>query len=113
MRGIFVAVWIPAADAKTSNTPGSIGTAANRLTRPPCRGKEDSVIDRPSDLAGSSRNYYGFRPGNLMNQRMQRPDRGLAVLDGDKEIYRMRRQHVFVGDDAVTLQNLHRLEWQV
>ena len=44
---------------------------------------------------------------------MQSLDRGLAVLDSNKQIDRMRRQNVLVGDDPLMLQNLHRLERQV
>src|SRR5262249_41624405 len=48
----------------------------------------------------------------LLDQRMQSLDCSLTALHGNKQIYRMRGQNIFVDDDFVLLQNLNRLKWQ-
>jgi hypothetical protein len=48
----------------------------------------------------------------LLDERMQRLDCGLPALHGDKQADRMRRQHVFVGDNPVISENLQRPERQ-
>ncbi len=48
----------------------------------------------------------------LLDQRMQSLDRSLPVLHRDKQIDRMRRQHITVGDNPVMSENLQCPERQ-
>ena len=43
---------------------------------------------------------------------MQSADCGLAALQGNKQVYRLRGQNIFIDDDSLLLQNLNRLNWQ-
>src|SRR5688572_24230574 len=67
----------------------------------------------PQGLVLENRGVMTSREAVRLDQRMQRLDRGLAALHGDKQVYRMRRQNIFVGDNPVLLQNLYSLERQV
>jgi tRNA(Arg) A34 adenosine deaminase TadA len=80
----------------------------NASTRP-----TNSLSTSTSRAIGGRRTSFDGLPFLcLLDKRMQRLDRGLPALHGDKQTDRMRRQHVLVGNNPVRPENLQRPERQ-
>jgi hypothetical protein len=66
-------------------------------------------VQRGSELQWTA----GPHHGRSLDQQMQSLDCGLATFHRNEQVYRMRRQNIFVDDNPVLLQNLNRLKWQI